>query len=125
MALPRGFGAFVSCVLVTLTIGLTATSCSSNEREESLGRQSEELVGDGGPLAKQLLPVADTFVRELTPNQNQGTQPTLRLAPLGASRALMHFDATATSQLAGPVTLRLTIASSSGCQGTHTMPSTG
>jgi len=63
-----------------------------------------------------LSPSADTYIRRLEPNRNQGTDSVLRLRALGRNRALLRWDQASLAQAAGSGTLtsarlELTIAS--------------
>ena len=63
-----------------------------------------------------LAPSADTYIRRLEPNQNQGTDSILRLRALGRNRALLRWDQAALARAVGGRTLtsarlELTIAS--------------
>lgn len=62
-----------------------------------------------------LAPTADTYIRRLEPNRNQGAEPILRLTALGKNRALLRWDQQTLTQAVGGGTvtaarLELTIA---------------
>ena len=49
------------------------------------------LDSGGTPTTLTLAPAADTYIRSGNPNQNQGTEPILRVRPDGDNRALIRF----------------------------------
>jgi N-acetylneuraminic acid mutarotase len=57
--------------------------------------------GNSGPLT----PSADTYLREAAPNQNQGTETSLRVQNSGNNRVLMMWDPTVIAQAIGAGTL--------------------
>ncbi len=58
------------------------------------------------PHDTTLAPSADTYIRRLAPNQNQGTEPILRLTALGRNRALLRWDQQALAHAVGSGTVR-------------------
>lgn len=70
---------------------------------------------DIAPQDTVLAPSADTYIRQGSPNQNQGTEPILRLQSSGKNRALLRWDQAALTQAAAgravsAARLELTIA---------------
>ncbi|MCI0423086.1 MAG: hypothetical protein L0312_28325, partial [Acidobacteria bacterium] len=52
-----------------------------------------------------LTPIADTYIKQGTPNQNQGTEAMLQVRALGNNRALVRFDQSAIASAIGTGTL--------------------
>jgi hypothetical protein len=96
---------------LVLVLGASSGACSSRGNDdEDVGKTSQAL--EAGTPTRQATSTGDSYVREGSPNQNQGTLPTLRLQASGSNRALVRFDTAAMSELTtGPVTLSLQISS--------------
>ena len=75
----RRLAAFWSIAILAPVVAALASACGSDQHEEKLGRQSQALGEDSGPLTKQITASADSYLKEGTPNQNQGTLTALRL----------------------------------------------
>ena len=75
-------GVVSSFVVLTLGAALGIASCSSPPGEEDLARTTQ-------PLTRTIVASADTDVRALTPNNNNGADMTLRVRALGLS--LIHI----------------------------------
>ena len=74
-----------------------------------------QTAADVVPQDTVLAPSADTYIRQGSPNQNQGTELILRLQSSGKNRVLLRWDQAALSQAAagrtvGAARLELTIA---------------
>ena len=83
----------------THTLQVRLSDQAGNESQASFA--FELLVGPG--LHTVIFsPVADTYLRQGTPNQNQGSESLLRVQAVGRNRTLMRFDPAAiASALAG------------------------
>ncbi|MDB4992734.1 MAG: hypothetical protein JWM74_166, partial [Myxococcaceae bacterium] len=106
------------------------SSCVDSAREETTENAEQSLLSDGGadgttndatspqgllaPLitTTELPAIADTYLKEGSPNENQGTLPTLRLQASGKNRALVRFDsaAIAAAGVGTSATLKVVIA---------------
>jgi len=88
---------------------LPLTSCANHDlpvQPMASGPQFE--IQDGAHNSENgdpLTPSADTYLREGAPNQNQGTETSLRLQNSGNNRALLMWDPTVISQAIGAGTL--------------------
>jgi hypothetical protein len=82
--------------------GLAITAC------DSLPPQSEPSRTKGSAALTALRTVStsgDTYIRNGSPNQNQGSEPILRLQSSGGNRALLFFDTTAIQTVVATDTL--------------------
>jgi alpha-tubulin suppressor-like RCC1 family protein len=88
---------------------LPLTSCANHDlpvQPTASGPQFEiQYAAHNSGSRDPLTPSADTYLREGAPNQNQGTETSLRLQNSGNNRALLMWDPTAISQAIGAGTL--------------------
>lgn len=65
----------------------------SNPRYGSYHEYTTEVtVVEGGPTTTILTPIADTFIKKGSPNENEGSSNMLRIQSSGNNRALVKFD---------------------------------
>jgi len=100
-----------------------ALSTSGCDREVPLA--AEPRTPQAAPQSRDsaLAPTADTYIRQGNPNQNQGTEPILRLTASGKNRALLRWDPQAIAGAIGgdslvAARLELTIAANADNWGT-------
>lgn len=121
MGQERRLALFWSLAALAPIAVASASACSSNEHEEhpeeNVSRQSQAL--EGGATTKQLTPVADTYLKQGTPNKNQGTLTSLSIQDSGNHRTILRFDSAAMSELTdGTTTLNLAISLNANNWGT-------
>lgn len=88
-----------SSVRLLACVGLTATCDRSVESTGTDITRVPHAVQQSGDSA--LAPIADTYLRQGNPNQNQGTEPNLRLQASGKNRALVRWDPQAIADAIG------------------------
>ncbi|MGH2608343.1 MAG: S8 family serine peptidase, partial [Tepidiformaceae bacterium] len=104
---------------------LTALALGSSgcEREVPLAAESRVPQAAQQRRDSALAPIADTYIRQGNPNQNQGTELILRLTASGKNRALVHWNPQAIAEVVGTdslvaARLELTIAANADNWGT-------
>ncbi|NJL29623.1 MAG: DNRLRE domain-containing protein, partial [Thermoanaerobaculia bacterium] len=113
-----------TCPSPTLAEGPHLFSASLRDTTGNLATASfafDLLLGDGEH--RLTLPVlADTYLRDGSPNQNQGTEDLLRIRSSGKNRALVRFDLGGVAELVDTLesaTLELFIANNGNNWGTN------
>lgn len=76
-----------------------------SSREGSFSPQLIITQGNGSPLPPNLSSIADTYLRQGTPNQNQGNETILQIQAAGNNRALLRFNQQAIAATVGTGTL--------------------
>lgn len=93
--------------LVTWCGAVVASGCLfPTEQDPDTVRRVAEFQTVASVQETVLLPLADTYLRQGAPNQNQGADPVLRLQASGNNRALLRFDAAAIAAAVGAGTLQ-------------------
>ncbi len=102
----RGLGSRARSFAFGFTAVVLAAACSSTGSSEERTSSTRSRL-----TTRTIAASADTFLKQGTPNQNQGSLPTLRLQASGKNRALVRFESSAVASLSdgGPASLRLTI----------------
>jgi len=92
--------------LIALCGAVVASGCLfPTEQDPDTGRRVAEFQAVASVQEAALLPEADTYLRQGAPNQNQGSDPILRLQASGNNRALLRFDRAAIAAAVGAGTL--------------------
>jgi hypothetical protein len=81
---------------------LAAGGCQQDNPAGIRARPQADVVA---PRVTSVMPIADTYVRQGSPNQNQGAELILRLQSSGKNRALLRWDQQMLTQAVGGGTL--------------------
>ncbi|MGH7674276.1 MAG: DNRLRE domain-containing protein [Gemmatimonadales bacterium] len=86
----------VYSLLTALALGTSGCDRQYPLAAEARSPQAAQQARDSA-----LAPIADTYIRQGNPNQNQGTEPILRLTASGKHRALVRWDRAAIAGVVG------------------------